>query len=221
MQKRKRRPKRKESSLCGDSHLNVNVGDHFKDRKELHSSHVHCDIYKTIAGFLNVGISSLLLNGSSTRVYGRKFSQRRNIADFGLVIYVTFCPKHKSNEYKLEHRLWTNSYKKQYPIRIIRGSSLHSVYAPVENRWRYDGLYLIHSYEKTAYCYTLVRLKGQPPLPQPKSIEEVEPRLEEWCYLETESEEEFVNSEDSTTQDMSGEEYLSSDSENKSNIESI
>jgi len=65
------------------------------------------------------------------------------------------------------------SYETGKPVRVIRGYSLRSVFAPPEG-YRYDGLYivtkaeLVHSEKhEFAICkFTFQRCPGQPPIPR-------------------------------------------------------
>uniref|UniRef100_A0A6B2LHI2 YDG domain-containing protein n=1 Tax=Arcella intermedia TaxID=1963864 RepID=A0A6B2LHI2_9EUKA len=67
------------------------------------------------------------------------------------------------------------SISTKVPVRVVRGFSLKSAYAPVEG-YRYDGLYIVTSMWKerrrklVVLRFHLERLEGQPPIPVREKI---------------------------------------------------
>ncbi|KAJ4495140.1 hypothetical protein C8J55DRAFT_113453 [Lentinula edodes] len=150
----------------------IEVGTILSSRQECSDRGLHGPTQAGIHGNATYGAYSVVLSGgyeddedNGERVWytgegGRKNGGGPQIADQDW--------KNKNNR-----SLKISCAPDRYPIRVIRGHTLHSRYAPSWG-YRYDGLYRVAKAiqvrgkaGKLLCKFLFVRQKGQPPLPQP------------------------------------------------------
>jgi putative restriction endonuclease len=149
----------------------VKIGQLFPNRKALHDAHVHRGLMQGIAP----EGSSIVLSGGYTD----------DIDEGDLVVYTGEGGRDASTERQISDQQLTRgnlalarNYVEGNPVRVNRGSTLDSKYAPLSG-YRYDGLYRIESYwsEKgkdgfRIWRFRLVRIENQPPLGQLEDFDE-------------------------------------------------
>jgi len=124
----------------------VNEGDLFEDRKALHNANVHRGMQ---AGIAAKGTSIVLSGGYED-----------DIDDWDSIIYTgaggrkTGSTKQEFDQELTRGNLYLNqNYQDGNPIRVCRGASSNSKYAPISG-YRYDGLYRIED------CWSEKGLQG-------------------------------------------------------------
>ncbi|KIM40470.1 hypothetical protein M413DRAFT_11387 [Hebeloma cylindrosporum] len=142
------------------------VGSRWKGRRELCDEGVHGHLSGGIHGRGGEGAFSIVLGyeftytgqgGQAPREPGAKWSSKQI----------------RDQEWKLGNLALKMSCKLRKPVRVIRGSTLKSDYAPAEG-YRYDGLYMVNEAEmkdgKSGFkvcMFRLVRCGDQLPLADP------------------------------------------------------
>ncbi|TFK71186.1 SRA-YDG [Pluteus cervinus] len=153
----------------------VAVGQCFKDRLELRLKNVHNIKVAGVAGNVKEGAASVVVSGGY-----------EDDIDMGDIIEYTGAGGQDDSDWgpqprnQTKNQQWGNSqkmlqrsYEAHRPVRVIRGFSLKSKYAPAKG-YRYDGLYHVTKvYETTGksgytvWKFQLQRLEdiNQPPIP--------------------------------------------------------
>ncbi|KAH9847802.1 PUA-like domain-containing protein [Lenzites betulinus] len=176
----------------------VQVGDRFPSRKELRKAGVHQASRAGIHGRASEGAYSIVMSGLYeddgdkgerilyTGTGGQKEVRTLGVADshkrcsFRSHVCSSRCDTQPGNggqqvsDQSFEHpmnKYLLTSIRTGNPVRVVRGSTLSSKYAPREG-YRYDGLYKVEdAYYRTGrsgfqIClFELRRVPGQPPLP--------------------------------------------------------
>lgn len=140
------------------------VGSHFADRQELSKAGVHRPTQAGIAGSKYVGADSIVLSGG--------YEDDRDFGDE--ILYTGQGGRDPSTgaqvhdqELNRGNLALAKSAMKGLPVRVIRGHSAVSKFAPDEG-YRYDGLYRVTGYWRECgtsgyyvWRYRLVRIESQ------------------------------------------------------------
>ncbi|KII85751.1 hypothetical protein PLICRDRAFT_144307 [Plicaturopsis crispa FD-325 SS-3] len=156
----------------------VEVGDIFKSRQELCRRGVHTRTFAGISGNQNLGAYSVVLSGA----YEDDVDKGKKFRFLGVQAVdanaddsrqgATVQTQDQSFMHPDNRALQVSAETKR-PVRVIRGASGKSKYAPREH-YRYDGLYIVEKAYMDkgksghAVCKFIFRRveEGQPPLPK-------------------------------------------------------
>ncbi|KAI0929905.1 hypothetical protein AcW1_008728 [Taiwanofungus camphoratus] len=160
----------------------VKVGDTWNSRSECLKARVHRASWGGIHGWESFGADSIVLSGG----YSDDIDEGETIVYTGSGSRENWRENEQTCDQSFENRFnkaLVTSCNRKKPVRVIRGSSLDSKYAPESNArepiYRYDGLYTVTEYwvesGKDGYqvCkFRLQRMPGQPPLPHKACLDE-------------------------------------------------
>ncbi|KAJ7773117.1 PUA-like domain-containing protein [Mycena metata] len=168
----------------------ITVGATFASRRELWKAGVHGMSQAGIHGRSDAPAYSLVMSGryaddldeGETFVYSGEGGTSKTGPNGKPTFNGKQCADQESSRGNLSLQLSAMEIQgKRKPVRVIRGHTLKSRYAP-ETGYRYDGLYevvdVIHEIGKSTfktYQYKLKRLPNQPPLPN--EVPRREPRF--------------------------------------------
>ncbi|MBV2225612.1 MULTISPECIES: YDG/SRA domain-containing protein [unclassified Sphingobacterium] len=117
-------------------------GDRFENRMELSIKKVHKPIQAGISGAAAEGADSIVVSGG--------YEDDEDLGN--LIIYTGHGGRSEGSKAQVSDQTLTRgnkalaySYENQLPVRVIRGASKHSEYAP-DHGYRYDGLFYVTDY---------------------------------------------------------------------------